>query len=156
MTDKDRRPRTAAKAVIIQDGRLLTIRKRQGDHLYYVLPGGTQEPGETLAETAAREIEEETGARAESGELLHVRDYVADHHEFAGQHPGLHKVEFYFRCRLLGPVGSRPPSHPDKRQEGIEWLDLAVLEEADFFPRVLIPILLGRRPDAPVYLGDAN
>ena len=57
MPDKDRRPRTAAKAVIIQDGRLLTIRKRQGDHLYYVLPGGTQEPGETLAETAARAVE---------------------------------------------------------------------------------------------------
>ena len=156
MPDKHHRPRTGAKAVIIEDGRLLTLRKRQGEHTFHVLPGGTQEPGEPLARTVERELEEEVGVRIEVGELLHVRDYVADNHEFAAEHPGLHKVEFYFRCRLLEPVGSRPQSHPDKRQIGVAWVDLALLEETDFYPRALVPILLGRRTDAPVYLGDAN
>ena len=149
-------PVTSAKAIIIEDGRLLTIRKRHGEHTYYVLPGGTQEPGETLSDTVSREVEEETGARVEAVELLHVRDYVADNHEFAGRHPGLHKVEFYFRCRLLEPPGSRPLSHPDKHQVGVEWIEMARLDEADLWPRVLVPILTGQRPDAPVYLGDAN
>lgn len=152
----ENRLKTSAKAVIIEDGRLLTLRKRQGEHVFHVLPGGTQEPGETLAEALAREVEEEVGARAEALELLHVRDYVADHHEFAAHQSGLHKVEFYFRCRLIEPVGTRRQSHPDKRQIGVEWLELAALEGADLYPRLLIPILTGRRPDAPVYLGDVN
>jgi 8-oxo-dGTP diphosphatase len=147
---------TSAKAVIIEDGRLLTLRKRQGEHVFHVLPGGKQEPGETLSEALAREVEEEVGARAEALELLHVRDYVADHHEFAAGQPGLHKVEFYFRARLTEPVGSRPQSHPDRRQIGIDWVELAELEAADLYPRVLVPILTGRRPDAPLYLGDVN
>ena len=156
MPDKTNRPHTSAKAVIIQDGRLLAIRKRSGDHSYYVLPGGTQEAGETLVEAVVREVEEEVGARVEALELLHVRDYIADNHEFAGQQPGLHDVDFYFRCRLLEPVGSRAQSHPDKRQIGVDWLELSRLEEADLYPRVLVPILTGQRPDAPVYLGDVN
>ncbi len=147
---------TSAKAVVIEDGRLLTLRKRRGEHTYHVLPGGTQEPGESLAETVVREVEEEVGARAEVLELLHVRDYVAAHHEFAAQQEGLHEVELYFRCRLTEPVGARPQSHPDKRQIGIDWIELSRLDEADLYPRALVPILTGRRPDAPVYLGDVN
>jgi 8-oxo-dGTP diphosphatase len=148
--------RTSVKAVIIEDGRLLTLRKRQDEHVFHVLPGGKQEPGETLVQALAREVEEEVGARAEALELLHVRDYVAAHHEFAASQGGLHKVEFVFRCRLLGPVGSRPQSHPDRRQVGIDWIELSALDQADLYPRVLVPILTGRRPDAPVYLGDVN
>lgn len=147
---------TSAKAVIIEGGRLLTLIKRRGEHTYLVLPGGTQEPGENLSQAVAREVEEEVGARAEVLELMHVRDYVAAHHEFAAEQKGLHDVEFYFRCRLTEPVGARPPSHPDKRQIGVEWVELARLGEADLYPRILIPILTGRRKDAPVYLGDVN
>jgi 8-oxo-dGTP diphosphatase len=147
---------TSAKAVIIEGGRLLTLVKRRGEHTYHVLPGGTQEPGESLAQAVVREVEEEVGARAEVLELLHVRDYVADHHEFAAQSAGLHDVELYFRCRLTEPVGARPQSHPDKRQIGVEWVELSRLAEADLYPRVLVPILTGRRKDAPVYLGDVN
>ncbi len=147
---------TSAKAVIIEDGRLLTLRKQRGEHVFHVLPGGTQKPGEPLADALVREVEEETGARVEVLELLHVRDYVADRHEFAADRPGLHKVEFVFRCRLADPVGAHPQTHPDKRQIGIDWVELSALPEADFFPRALVPILTGERTDAPVYLGDVN
>jgi len=148
--------RIAAKAVIIRNDRLLTIRKRQGERVFHTLPGGGQKHGETLAQAVAREVEEEVGARAEALELLHVRDYIAAHHEFADQHGTLHKVELYFRCRLLEPVGSRPQSQPDKRQIGVDWIELARLPEADFWPRALVPILTLQQADAPTYLGDVN
>ena len=48
-------------AVVMRDslGRVLNVRKRGTSTL--MLPGGKPEPGETAAQTAAREIEEELG-----------------------------------------------------------------------------------------------
>jgi 8-oxo-dGTP diphosphatase len=148
--------RTSAKAIIIEDGRLLAIRKRDGADTFYTLPGGTQEHGETLAEAAAREVLEETGARVQVGPLRHVRDYVGAHHEFAERQGHLHRVEFWFECRLLAPPGTQPTTHPDKRQIGIEWIELDRVEDYPLYPRVLAELLAGADRDAPVYLGDVN
>jgi 8-oxo-dGTP pyrophosphatase MutT (NUDIX family) len=103
-----------------------------------------------------REVREETGALVEPGPLVQVRDYIGRNHELADLQPGVHDIDFYFRCRLLEPPGTREATETDKRQVGIEWVALADLEAADFYPRALIPILRGERPDAPVYLGDVN
>ena len=40
--------RSSAKAIIIDGGKLLTIMHRDQDGTWYSLPGGGQEPGETL------------------------------------------------------------------------------------------------------------
>lgn len=153
---KKQRVRTSAKAIIIEDGRLLAIHKLEGDDTFYALPGGTQEHGETLAEAVAREVLEETGATVEVGSLRHVRDYVGAHHEFAEQQGHLHRVEFWFVCRLLTPSGTQPLAHPDRRQIGIEWLDLDRLADYPLYPRVLARVLAGSEREAPIYLGDVN
>jgi ADP-ribose pyrophosphatase YjhB (NUDIX family) len=147
---------TSAKAIIVEDGRLLTLRKERAGRSYYVLPGGSQRHGETLSEAVAREVREEVGARIEVGRLLHVRDYVARRHEFADQTPGLHRIELFFACRLLEPADLSGGPAPDRRQVGVEWMPLDALAEAPFYPQALIPILQGEWPDAPVYLGDVN
>ena len=55
--------RTSARAVIIQDGKVLTMfRRKTKDGTtseYYVIPGGGQEENETLEETVLRELKEE-------------------------------------------------------------------------------------------------
>jgi ADP-ribose pyrophosphatase YjhB (NUDIX family) len=150
------RLRTSVKAIIIEDGRMLTIRKRGRGGESHVAPGGTHVAGETLAEGLEREVREEIGARIEVGPLLHVRDYIGPHHQFAEVHAGQHRVEFWFRCRLLERPGSREATETDKRQIGVDWIALDDLEAAAFYPRALIPILRGEQPDAPVYLGDVN
>src|SRR5687768_8900235 len=48
-------PRNSAKALIVKDGRILVIRKKVGTELWYLLPGGGQEKGETLHEALKRE-----------------------------------------------------------------------------------------------------
>ena len=150
------RLRVSVKAIIIEDGRMLTIRKGGRGGESHVAPGGTHVAGETLAEGLEREVMEEIGARIEVGPLLHVRDYIGPLHEFAEVHRDQHRVEFWFRCRLLERPGSREATETDKRQIGVDWIALSDLESAAFYPRALIPILCGEQPDAPVYLGDVN
>lgn len=59
-------------AVIDNDGRLLLVRRTDDD--LWALPGGITDPGETLAETARRELLEETGLHGRVVELLGVFD----------------------------------------------------------------------------------
>jgi len=150
------RLRNSVKAIIVEDGRLLVLKKRGKGAAFYVLPGGTQKPGETLPDALVREVREEVGAAVEVGNLKHVRDYIARHHEFHAEHAGLHRVEFWFECRLLEKPGTAAQTHPDRRQVSVEWLELCKLAGFPLYPRALKAILVGERKDAPVYLGDVN
>ena len=80
----------AAAVVVREDGRLLLVRRgRDPQRGRWSVPGGKVEPGETVAEAAARETFEETGARVRAErELGTVRvpagpDLVYEVHEVA-------------------------------------------------------------------------
>ncbi len=68
--------RTAARGVILREGKLLMIHTDRGD---YKFPGGGVEPGESLEAALRRELLEETGR-----ELLGEPEYVAVAHERRG------------------------------------------------------------------------
>ena len=148
--------RNSVKAIIVEGGRLLVVRKRRGRDEYCVLPGGAQRPGEKLADTLVREVREEVGATVQVGDLKHVRDYISSQHEFAGEDAGLHQVEFWFECRLLDRPGAVAQSEPDRRQIGVEWIALADLATCPLYRRTLVDILIGKHKNPPVYLGDVN
>ena len=61
----------AASAIVADDeGRLLLGKRTDSD--LWTIPGGTLEPGETIAETAVREVKEETGIDVEVVSLVGI------------------------------------------------------------------------------------
>jgi ADP-ribose pyrophosphatase YjhB (NUDIX family) len=143
--------RTAARAVIRRGDALLVVRSRDALGEWFVLPGGGQRRGESLAATLAREVAEETGWRVRVGPLRFVRECVAGANP-RRLPPGFHQVEALFACELDGPADPAAAApEPDPGQLSVEWRTLAELRALPFFPRRLLDVL--DDPAADQYLG---
>ena len=91
--------RAGAAAVLLDPrGRVLLVRHTYG-RLNWELPGGASESGESVVETALRELREETGidARAETLTGIYYEPETDAHH-------------FVFRCRALSGEPATPTS----------------------------------------------
>ena len=143
------------QGLVVADGRVLVVEKRYPEGGAFVLPGGGQNPGETLEDAVRRECLEETGLRVEVGELPHAREFVVARHRPDDPERGLHAVNVIFACRVAEGAAPGAGTNPDPGQVRARWMGFAQLEAANFYPRALVPVIVGRA-QAPVYLGDAN
>ncbi len=148
------RLRTAAKALIYQDERLLVTVNKDDEGLWYILPGGGQKHGETLVDALQRECAEEIGTQVTIHDLGYIREYIADNHELHAGTEGLHQIDFIFRCTV--PSNYEPPQREfhDSIQIGVAWMTIDELKHERFFPQRVLDAL--ERDDSMVYLGDAN
>ncbi|MCU1354015.1 MAG: nudF [Acidimicrobiales bacterium] len=115
------RPATCVGAVVIDDERLLLVRRGHGPAAgTWSLPGGRVEHGETLAEAVVRELAEETGLEGVCGELVGWAELLPDS---AGVDPSdaLHAVILDFRVTLLDPT-VRPRAGDDAAE--VDWVRL--------------------------------
>ncbi len=133
-----RQIRTSAKAVILQNGKLLAIKLNDGKEEWYILPGGGQDSEELLPQTVEREVREETGIEVQCKDLLFVIEGV--HGE------SFHRIDLVFLCDYLGEA-KNAALHKDRNQIGFEWLDLSILNRLPLFPSKL------RRPIMNFYKG---
>ena len=70
-------PRPAVGAVVLHQGRVLLVRRRDPPHAgQWAIPGGSVALGESLAEAAEREVREETGVRVRAGRPVYAFDRV--------------------------------------------------------------------------------
>ena len=121
-----RQIRTSAKAVILQNGKLLAIKLKDGKEEWYILPGGGQDSEEMLPQTV------------QCKDLLFVIEGV--HGE------SFHRIDLVFLCDGLGEA-KNAALHKDRNQIGFEWLDLSILNRLPLFPSKL------RRPIMNFYKG---
>ncbi|WP_164545582.1 NUDIX domain-containing protein [Paenibacillus albus] len=114
--------RNTAKAIIESDNKLLLIKKKLDRiGIYYTLPGGGQEPGETIEAAILRECKEELNIKVEGRELVCVREYISNNHEYSFLVKEVQAIEFIFRC-TFGVEDKIAHLQNDVAQIGYEWL----------------------------------
>lgn len=93
---KARAPRLAARAILVDKGRLLLVNAYPGGRSdLWCAPGGGVEAGSSLHDTLKRELAEECGLAIDVGPLALVNEF----HDPAS---GFHQVELFFRARITG------------------------------------------------------
>ena len=145
--------RNAARALIVRDDRILLLRKAgYADGERFALPGGGQDPGETLQQALLRECREEIGTQVRIHDLVHVADYFKARD--TNPPSTRHLVEFLFRCEVPDSYTPVNGEHPDKHQVEVVWTRLDSLPGMPLFPRSLAVFLGQRFSVAPnVYMG---
>ncbi len=148
--------RVAGRAIIIHENKLLLNKNQKYGDIYYTLPGGGQEHGETIEETVIRECREEVGAEVKVLNLCFVRDYISSSHEFADLDPEFHQIELIFKCKLIS-FDQDEASETDDYQIGIEWLNISDLRGYNIYPKSIVDhIIAGKWVQESIYLGNIN
>lgn len=111
------------RAVIVGDGRVLTIRRFRPDKdkHYWVFPGGGREEGESDLEALKRELEHELGLKVEVLGWFETVPFQAPGEEL--------QVEIFYSCRIV----ERPNvitylNQPKIGIYEVEWLPLGEID----------------------------
>jgi 8-oxo-dGTP pyrophosphatase MutT (NUDIX family) len=132
-------PRIVVSAVCVFDdaGRLLTVRKRGTDKFMH--PGGKPEAGESAAQAASRELEEEVGIIVAPEDLEPFGSWLAE---------AANEAATQIEATVFTAPGSWT-AHPSAEIAEIRWLDLAAGLPDDLAPLLtdhVLPVLAAKAP----------
>lgn len=121
---------TSAGGVVVSFQRerpslVVGMRRRARDAVTWTLPKGTPDPGETVEQTALREVAEETGLEVRIVEPLPSIEYT-----FVQDGTRIHKTVHYF---LMEPIGGDLARH-DHEFERVRWVPFDEAGELLSFP----------------------
>lgn len=132
--------RSAAKALLLKDGKILLNRCRRDDgSVYYDLPGGGQHQGEKLEDAVLREIREETGCEAKLVRFAALAEEIYTDPEICEKYPDYcHRMMHIF---IAEPISWGDPTELDHQMEGFEWVSLADTAGIEILPHGLKAVL---------------
>lgn len=123
------KPIVASSALIEKDGKILLVKRRFKPHPgWWALPGGIVEHGETVEETAIREIKEETGLNIEIVKLLGVYDLIIKD-EASGKIEKQYAI-ICFICKCRGEEKLKP----NYEVLDVKWFDPEEVEKLQLVP----------------------
>ena len=133
---------TSAGGIVVREARegpslVIGMRRRDRDGVTWTLPKGTPDPGETVEETALREVGEETGL-----EVRIVAPLPSIQYTFVQSGTRIHKTVHYF---LMEAVGGDLSRH-DREFERVRWVTFDEAPGLLTFPteRSLVATAAGR------------
>lgn len=109
---------TSAGGIVVRDdpegpSLVVGMRRRERSSVTWTLPKGTPDPGETIEQTALREVAEETGLQVRI-----VADLPSIEYTFVQNGTRIHKTVHYF---LMEPTGGDLSRH-DREFEQVAWI----------------------------------
>jgi 8-oxo-dGTP pyrophosphatase MutT (NUDIX family) len=143
----------AARAIIIENNKLLVMFRNKHGNQYFTLPGGRADAGEAAPETLAREIKEETGLTIVSSRFV-----------FYEGHPEPYNEQFIFLCEVAphGEVVVQEWSEEGQMNRlganihTLMWVGLKAFDKVPFrTPQLQEAIIRGVKkgfPDQPITL----
>lgn len=127
-------PSIIGRGIVIHDGKLLAIKRFREGQEYYVFPGGHVDVGETLAETCAREVKEETSVIVRPFRELY-KFWYEDHKHHRGD-----GWQTFMVCEYQSgePQTTDAEEYTDPQRKGglyaPMWLDLNTIDKLDLRP----------------------
>lgn len=147
MLKKSTALKVRAAVILIKDEKILLVKHQKRQRSYWVLPGGTVEEGETIEETAKREIKEETDLEIALGELLFINEAIPrDGHR--------HIIDFCFTGKIL--EGDLKISKEDVLREA-RFFNISDFDDLVFYPDIKEELKEGWKKNfsgKPKYLGN--
>ncbi|MFO0704549.1 MAG: NUDIX domain-containing protein [Candidatus Andersenbacteria bacterium] len=130
------------RAIILDTGRLLTIKRQRNGQTYWVFPGGGVEAKETHTQALEREVLEETGLKCRVQEFITKNIY----HSSTG--PQL--VSFYHARVTGGQIGTGTgPEYTEPNPLAgtytAEWLVVSELKKYDLRPKEVRDMIIAEK-----------
>ena len=134
-----------ASAIVVDDqGRILM--QRRSDNSRWALPGGVMDVGESIGDTAVREVREETGLEVVPEHIVGI--YSDPGHVFAYSDGEVRQqFSICFACRLVGGEIRVSDESPE-----VAFIAPADLDQLDVHPSIRLRLqhYLGHRPGAVI------
>ncbi|MBR2635707.1 MAG: NUDIX domain-containing protein [Oscillospiraceae bacterium] len=148
--------RCVSKAVILKNGSVLLNKcKHEDGNIYYSLPGGGQNPYETIEQAVVREVKEETGYDISVNEFIALVEEIYANIDLREKFPEYtHRITHIFKASLVDSKKDEPTEKDFEMEESV-WIPLTKAEQlTDTCSPWLINILLNlEKGNIPIYLG---
>lgn len=116
--------RTTARGILERENKILFIGYSDPNGVYYSLPGGKHDLGESLTDTVIREFKEEADLDVRVGKIILVREFIISEPDIDLWEGGIHQVETIFSCTLIDENQQAGEAKiPDPGMHSVKWID---------------------------------
>lgn len=130
----DKHTHIGVYGLILNEDKVLLTKKGRGAYTgKYDLPGGKIEFGETQIEALMREIDEETGLKCESIELMDAVSYRVQWKKESGEMEDLHHIGFIYKVSVENTSNIKD-TFDGHDSLGAEWIYIESIDKGMLTP----------------------